>query len=152
MNYVVIMISQELEPLYAKFHGKFKIKDTLGYGIFEIIRTILLMSMIRMFDVYRNVPLTFKMVGTMFTSVNLRIFSDGSLLNIGLAKYDYIVLVAAFVIILTVSIVKAKRGVVFKDDNFVIRHCLLAVLLIVIVVFGAYGEGYDATQFIYNQF
>ena len=50
------------------------------------------------------------------------------------------------------SIIKAKKGVVFKDSNFVIRHSLLAVLLIIIVVFGAYGEGYDATQFIYNQF
>ncbi len=152
MNYVVIMISQELEPLYAKFHSKVKIKNTVGYGIFEIIRTVLLMSMIRMFDVYRNVPLTFKMVGTMFTNINLKIFADGSLLNIGLGKHDYIVLAAAFVIILTVSIIKAKKGVVFKDSNFAVRHFLLALLLIVIVVFGAYGEGYDATQFIYNQF
>ncbi|MBO7451906.1 MAG: MBOAT family protein, partial [Clostridiales bacterium] len=152
MNFVVIMISQELEPLYAKFHSKVKIKDTAVYGIFEIVRTILLMSMIRMFDVYRNVPLTFKMVGTMFTNINLKIFADGSLLNIGLTRPDYIVLIVSFVIILTVSIVKAKRGQVFKDDEFVVRHFLLSVLLIVIIVFGVYGLGYDSTQFIYNQF
>lgn len=152
MNYVVIMISQELEPLYAKFHSKVKIKNTIGYGIFEIVRTILLMSMIRMFDVYRNVPLTFKMVGTMFTKVNLRIFTDGSLLNIGLTKPDYIVLLASFAIILTVSIIKARKGYVFKKETFAVRHILLAVLLIAIVVFGAYGVGYDSTQFIYNQF
>lgn len=152
MNFVVIMISQELEPLYAKFHGKFKLKDKAGYGVFEIIRTILLMSMIRMFDCYRNVPLTFKMVATMFTKPNFKIFTDGSLLELGLASHDYIILVAAFVVILMVSIVKAKRGIVFKNETFALRYVLLALLVVVIAVFGAYGTGYDSTQFIYNQF
>ena len=152
MNYVVIMVSQELEPLYAKFHGKFNVKDKSLYGIFEIVRTILLMSMIRMFDCYRNVPLTFKMIGTMFTKVNLKIFWNGSLLGIGLTAADYIVLAVSFVIILTVSIIKNKRGHVISDNAFTLRYSLLALLFTAIIVFGAYGTGYDMTQFIYNQF
>ncbi len=152
MNFVVIMISQELEPLYAKFHGKFKVKDKAWYGVFEIVRTIFLMSMIRMFDCYRDVPLTFKMVGTMFTRVNLKIFVDGSLLNLGITKADYIILVVAFIIILSVSIIKYNRGFVFNKDKYLLRYSLLAVLFVLIIVFGAYGVGYDSTQFIYNQF
>ena len=105
-----------------------------------------------MFDCYRNVPLTFKMVATMFTKPNFKIFTDGSLLELGLASHDYIILVAAFVVILTVSIVKAKRGIVFKNETFALRYVLLALLVVVIAVFGAYGTGYDSTQFIYNQF
>ena len=54
-----------------------------------------------MFDCYRDVPLTFKMVGTMFTKFNIGELFNGSLLSI---------------------------------------------------VFGAYGIGYDSSQFIYNQF
>lgn len=152
MNFVVIMVSQELEPLYAKFHGKFKVKDKAWYGVFEIVRTIFLMSMIRMFDCYRNVPLTFKMVGTMFTKINLRIFTDGSLLNLGITKADYLILVIAFVIILTVSIIKYNRGFVFKEGKYALRYSLLALLFVAIIVFGAYGVGYDGSQFIYNQF
>lgn len=152
MNFVVIMVSQELEPLYAKFHSKVKVKDTWWYGVFEIVRTIFLMSMIRMFDCYRDVPLTFKMVGTMFTKINLKIFTDGSLLSLGITKADYIILAVAFVIILGVSIIKAKRGVVFDSNKYVLRYSLLALLFVLIIVFGAYGVGYDGSQFIYNQF
>ena len=52
------------------------------HGALEIIRTILLMSLIRMFDCYRDVPMTFKMVSTMFTKFNFNIYTDGSLLNL----------------------------------------------------------------------
>lgn len=152
MNFVVIMISQELEPLYAKFHNKFHVKDKAWWSVFQIIRTIFLMSMIRMFDCYRNVPLTFKMVGTMFTKFNLKIYTDGSLLTLGITKADYVILIAAFVVILTTSIIKARRGFVFDTNKYVLRYSLLAVLFVVIIVFGAYGVGYDSTQFIYNQF
>ena len=34
MNFVVIMISQECEPLYKKFHNRFHVKDKRWYGVF----------------------------------------------------------------------------------------------------------------------
>ena len=54
LNFAVIMISQELEPLYSKFHKKFRLKEKKPYAVFEILRTVLLMSAIRMFDCYRK--------------------------------------------------------------------------------------------------
>ena len=74
------------------------------------------------------------------------------LLGIGLTAADYIVLAVSFVIILTVSIIKNKRGHVISDNAFTLRYSLLALLFTAIIVFGAYGTGYDMTQFIYNQF
>ena len=155
MNFVVIMISQELEPLYAKFHSKFNVKGKAPYEVFQIIRTILLMSMIRMFDCYRDVPLTFKMIGTMFTRVNLSAFTDGSLLEIGLSGADYIVLAAGLLIVLGVSMLKVRVGSVrdvLAKKPAICFYGLMGVLFVVIIVFGAYGIGYDASQFIYNQF
>lgn len=154
MNFVVIMISQELEPLYKKFHAKTNLKDKKGYAVFEILRTIFLMSMIRMFDCYRDVPMTFKMVGTMFTRFNAKVFTDGSLLNIGLSGFDYIVLIIGFFIVLGVSLYKANKGDIVKAlyKNPFVWYGVMGILLIIILIFGAYGHGYDATQFIYNQF
>ena len=154
MNFVVIMISQELAPLYSKFHKKFGFKGKSWYTVFEIIRTIFLMSLIRMFDCYRNVPMTFKMVGTMFTRFRLKIFTDGSLLKLGLTKYDYIVLAVALIVILSVSIFKYNRGEVRTKlyEKPWLWYGAMSALFIVIIVFGAYGIGYDSTQFIYNQF
>ena len=155
MNFAVIMISQELDPLYQRFHKKFKVKDKAWYGVFEIIRTIFLMSLIRMFDCYRNVPMTFRMVGTMFTRFRLSTFTDGSLLQLGLGSSDYIVLAAGLLIILSVSIYKYRSKKDIRDrlyDTPWIWYGAMSFLLIITLLFGAYGHGYDATQFIYNQF
>ena len=155
MNFVVIMASQELEPLYAKFHGRFGLKEKSGYKVFEIVRTILLMSMIRMFDCYRDVPLTFKMVGTMFHKFNFNRLTDGSLLKLGLSASDYYVLLAGLVIVFSVSLYKARKGTDIRSalrGKTALAGFVMVVLFAVIIVFGAYGDGYDSSQFIYNQF
>ena len=154
-NYAVIMISQELEPLYAKFHSHFNVRGKAPYELFQIIRTILLMSMIRMFDCYRNVGLTLKMMWSMITSFKISTFYDGSLMDIGISASDYMVLVIGFAVVLGVSIIKLKKGSV--RDGLYTRSSLcyynvMAVLLIVTLVYGAYGTGYDSSQFIYTQF
>lgn len=155
MNFVVIMISQELSPLYAKFHQKFNVKGKVPYEVFQIIRTILLMSCIRMFDCYRNVPLTFKMIGTMFTQINLSVFTDGSLLQIGLTSAEYLIVTIGLLIVLGVSMLKVRVGSVrdaLAKKPAICFYGAMALLVVVITVFGAYGIGYDASQFIYNQF
>lgn len=154
-NWVVIMVSQELELLYKKFHNKFHLQGKLGYDIFQVVRTILLMSMIRMFDCYRDVPLTFKKVGSMFTATNWGILFDGSLLKIGLSGAEYILLGVCLLAVLGVSLCKLKYGQV--REKLYAKHpglfCgAMALLLVVILIFGAYGIGFDSSQFIYNQF
>lgn len=155
MNFVVIMISQELEPLYAKFHHRFAVEGKAPWEAFRIIRTILLMSCIRMFDCYRDVPLTFKMVGTMFTQADLSVFTNGSLLGLGITVADYLVLVAGFVIVLSVSLYKYHRGPVREAlyaKPAAVYYGVMAFLFVLTIIFGAYGAGYDSSQFIYNQF
>ena len=154
-NFVVIMVSQELEPLYERFHARFQVRGKVLYEIFQVVRTILLMSMIRMFDCYRDVPLTFAMVGSMFTRFDGRIFTDGSLLAIGLSAGDYLVLAVGLAVVLGVSLYKRKKGSVRQalyEKPAGVFYGAMALLLVCTVVFGAYGAGYDATQFIYNQF
>lgn len=154
-NYAVIMISQELEPLYAKFHSKFKVSGTPYFETFRILRTVFLMSSIRMFDCYRDVPTTFRMIWSMFARPNLGIFTDGSLLDIGLSLSDYALLLVGLLTVLSVSIIK-NRGIdirtrLYERSGYAFYN-VMALLAVVILVFGAYGVGYDASQFIYNQF
>lgn len=62
MNGVIILISQELEPLYARFHKQFpSLGQRKGYQAFQIVRTFFLMGSLRMFDCYGDVPLSFSM-------------------------------------------------------------------------------------------
>lgn len=66
------------------------------------------MSSLRMLDCYRNVGLTFKMFGTMFTDWNMTAAMKG-LLQLGLTAADYAVVAVAVVLVLCVSL-KQRRG------------------------------------------
>lgn len=154
-NFVVIMISQELEPLYRKFHAKFpSLGEKRFYQGFQVIRTVLLMSLLRTFDCYRNVPLTFKMWGDMIVHFNFKFLTDGSLMTLGITGFDYIVLIVGVLIMFTVSMVQRTGSVRDKiaAKPYVFRFALWFGLFLLVLIFGAYGVGYDASQFIYNQF
>lgn len=153
-NWVVLMISQELEPLYARFHSHFDVQGRGGYKLFQVLRTILVMSCLRTFDCYRDVPLTFRMFGTLFTEHNWHILWDGSLLNIGLGIVDYGVLLAGLSTLVAVSLLQ-RRGSIrerIAAKPYPARFLLWYGLFLAVLLAGAYGIGYDASQFIYNQF
>ena len=107
-----------------------------------------------MFDCYRNVPLTFKMFGSMFTTWNWNVLWDGSMLTLGLAAKDFVILFLGMLLIFTVSMVQRSGSVRAKIRNkaLPVRVLVWYGLFLIVLVFGAYGVGYDASQFIYNQF
>ena len=167
-NWVVIMISQELEPLYRMFHEKvngrinrnrktdrpFVLADNGFYRLFQILRTILLMSCLRSFDCYRDVPLTFRMFGSLLKGGNWHVLWDGSLLTLGLGAPDYGILAAGLVLLISVSLVQ-RRGSVrerIAAKPYPLRFAVWFGLFLAVLLTGAYGVGYDASQFIYNQF
>lgn len=154
-NFVVIMISQEFEPLYAKFHTRFpKVGHTFCFRLFQVVRTVLLMSVLRMFDCYRDVPLTFQMFGTMFTKWNWDELFGTNMLQLGLNVTDYLILFVGVIILITVSLIQRSGSVREKIavKPFVVRVAVWYGLFLIVLLFGAYGIGYDASQFIYNQF
>lgn len=153
-NWVVIMASQELEPLYAKFHKRFAVKEKWGFRLFQVVRTVLLMSCLRMFDCYRDVPLTFRMFGSMFTGWNWKILWDGSLLQLGLTAVDFGILTFGLLLLVAVSLLQRKGSVRERLYTlpFALRYVILYGLFLCVLLMGAYGVGYDASQFIYNQF
>ena len=119
-------------------------------------RTILLMSAIRMFDCYRDVPLTFKKVGSIFTTFNWNVLYDGSLLKIGLTMADYWVLLAGLAIVFGVSLYKYRSGKSVRDGLYAkhqtLFYALMGALFVLVLIFGAYGIGFDSSKFIYSQF
>ena len=154
LNCLVILVSRELEPLYAKFENKFpRLHASYAYGVFMSVRTFLLMGLIRSLDCYRDVPLTFRMWGSMFTSFNLPEVFGGGIEALGLGLADYIIIALGCVVMFAVSKAGKERSVREQlYDRPVLSWLCFGALFIAIILFGAYSVGYEASQFIYNQF
>jgi D-alanyl-lipoteichoic acid acyltransferase DltB (MBOAT superfamily) len=153
-NAVILLVSEELEPLYAKFHTRFSVDGKLWYKIFQIGRTFLLVCCLNMFDCYSSVKDTFRAFASMFTATNWRIFWDGSLLTIGLSMLDYGILAFGVLVMFSVSMIQ-RRGSVreqIAQRPYPVRFILWYGLFVLVLLLGAYGIGYDASQFIYNRF
>lgn len=153
-NYAVIMVSQELEPFYRWFHRRVAVKGTLFWKVFSVGRTVLLMSALRTFDCYRDVPLTFRMFGSMFTVFNWGDVFSGQILGLGLSGIDFIIVALGLFLLLWVSLIQRGGSVREKiaAKPYLARFVLWFGLFLLVLLWGAYGIGYDASQFIYNQF
>ena len=148
-----ILVSQELEPLYARFRKACpRLVASSVYGKFMSVRTFLLMGLIRSLDCYRDVPTTFRLWGSMLTTWNWGTL-PARIGSLGLSVWDFAIVGVGCLLMATVSTLSAKRSVRERlYDRPVLSWTLCGALFAVILLFGAYGIGYDASQFIYNQF
>lgn len=153
-NWAVLMISEELEPLYAKFHSKVNVKETKWYRAFCMVRTYLLVCCLNLFDCYSSVTDTFRAFKSMLTTFNWQILWNGALLKVGLSGLDYIILAFGVLVMSGVSIVKCKTGArdFVASKPYPVRFAVWFGLFVIVLLMGTYGIGYDSSQFIYNQF
>ena len=115
-------------------------------------RTFLLMGLIRSLDCYRDVGLTFRQWGSMFTVWNWGNLSSG-ILTLKLNFADWIIVLFGCLLMAIVGSLSQKQSLRERlYDKPILSWTLFGTLFIVILLFGAYSVGYDASQFIYNQF
>jgi hypothetical protein len=156
VNGAVIVISLELEtPLYKRFGGRFpKLTGSRGWACVQILRTFWLMNFIRAFDLY-SVRTTVGLQLSVFTDFRLNKFLSEGVSRLGLAAEYYYVVAAAIGVLFIASYIKYKKGSVrlwLAAKPMPIRFAVYGVLLFGTLIFGAYGTGYDANQFIYTRF
>jgi hypothetical protein len=76
------------------------------------------------------------------------------MLKLGLTGLDYGILLFGIAVMFAVSLIQEKKGsireILWSRD--VLRYSLMIALLVIILLAGSYGIGYNASNFIYNQF
>ena len=153
LNGLCILISDELKPVFAAFHKLIPIKKLpfRTYDAFSAIRTVFIMSSIRMLDCYGDVGVTFKVFFSIFWVNN---WGKAVVTDLGITTADYLVLAVGVVVLFLVSL--ASRTADIRDrilaKNEIVWYPVLALLFVTILIFGVYGIGYDSSQFIYNRF
>ena len=155
LNWFILMVAEEMEPAMEAFHAKHHWNEKLPYKVFQMFRTFILVTVLNLFDCYKTVAETIGALGSIFTTANYEIMTNGALLEIGIKPSDYLILLIGIVIMFLVSLYQEKKGSVreaIDNRSFAMKLVLWCLLFFVIVIFGTYGIGYDASQFIYNRF
>ena len=114
-----------------------------------------LMNIIRACDLFPNVGEYFRRVGSIFTTFNWHILWDGTMMKLGLSATDYAVLGGSILVLFAVSLFQEKHGSFRKAlaaKPAFLRYAVIFALFLVVILMGSYGIGYDASNFIYNQF
>ena len=79
---------------------------------------------------------------------------DGSLYNLGLDQKDFIVGILAIFVLIIVSLLRRNTSLInlIGKQSIIVRWVFYFTFLYSILIFGIYGPGYAAQQFIYFQF
>ena len=155
LNCGVIIASQELEPVYARFHQRYHLKEKFWYGGFEVLRMFFLMNLIRACDLFPHVGEYFRRMGSLIWCPSFHLLTDGSLMGLGLSGLDYTIILVGMVILFLVSWGEAERGSireVLYGKSVVWQYLVFFGLFLIVLLMGHYGVGYEASAFIYNQF
>ncbi|MBE6920597.1 MAG: MBOAT family protein [Ruminococcaceae bacterium] len=82
------------------------------------------------------------------------LLTNGALLKLGLDGMDWNVLVLSLGVLLAVSLLQERMSVrqALERHSFWIRYPVYIAAVMTILIFGIYGPGYDAAQFLYMQF
>jgi D-alanyl-lipoteichoic acid acyltransferase DltB (MBOAT superfamily) len=154
LNGVIILISQELSPLWLRFERTFpRLCKSFGWNVWRMVRTFLLMGLIRSLDCYRDVGKTFALWWSMITEGNWSVLFRGGLTGLGLTVAQLLTLAGGIFLIWLISLLGREVPVRERISKRPIVVCAAVCgLILLIAIFGAYGIGYDSSQFIYNQF
>ncbi len=97
----------------------------------------------------------FNMIGSIFNAENFDIFTNGALYHCGLNEKNFVLMLICIVILLIADTFKhfgiSVRYYIQKAP-YIVRCLALIIAICFILVFGIWGSGYDAANFIYFQF
>ena len=155
--YVIMMLGQFLEPLFAKLCERLKLdRQSKGYGRFQVARNFLIVNGGMLIFRADTLAQAWKMLCSVFVSPAK---AAQSLLygfdNFGIDVFDFVIIIIGLVIVIWVGTLQEK-GVVIRERigryPFAVKFIGMLIAVLIIVIFGAYGAGYDVQDLIYANF
>lgn len=154
-NGVLILLSEEIKPVFCKIREHFSTKEGKFSRCISILCTFLLMNFIRILDLFPNPALYFSRLGSMFSNPAMKRLFYSTSFPLGLSPLDWMILLAGVACMNAVSLLEVKYGSIrsflWQKPPF-LRRTLMFLLFLTVLLAGRYGIGYDPSTFIYNHF
>lgn len=154
--FTLILAGGLLEPQVQRMATVLGInRESIPYRIMQIGRTLIIVIIGELFFRANGLEPGLSMFWQIVSGFTLVSFGNGAVFSVGMDVHDFAVVGASIGILLGIGIAKEK-GIAVSDRvlamPFVGRWAIWLGLALLIVVFGAYGEGYVPVDPIYAQF
>jgi hypothetical protein len=120
-----------------------------------MLRTFFLCSLGRFFSGGLSLKSALRMMKSFFTVWNPQVLTDGTFLEMGLTRRDWLVVLVMVIIMIIVGVIQ-ERGTRLRkaiaDMPLPLRWSIYIGAIVFVVLFGSYGPGYVASDFVYQQF
>ncbi|NLD20588.1 MAG: MBOAT family protein [Clostridiales bacterium] len=151
----IIILGLLLEPQLKATVNKLHINvESKGWKLFQILRTFLLIVIGRVFPKAASFSAAITMFLSIFKGNGGRAFGD-VFFELGLGWCDFFIIFGCCIIWFTISY-KQEKGVkirkALEEKPLLYRWGILFAGLVIVLIFGIYGPGYDAAAFIYRGF
>ena len=155
-HFVLILAGRLIEPVAGKINKKIHINSKhFLYRLIQMIRTTILVFIGELFFRANTLKDGFQMFSQMISKISFNFINDGTILELGIDRQDFIIVGIMTLVIFVISILK-ERGVDLRESiskkNIAIRWALYYAVVLSIIVFGAYGAGYIPVNPMYAQY
>lgn len=151
------IMGEAMRPIKNRIYPQIGIRlDSISYKLGQIITTFILTDIAWIFFRAENVSDAIGYLYNIVARWNPWAIWDRTLYGIGLSNYEWNILLFSLLILFIVDLIrylkKIRLDVFLSSQGVLFKGIMIVLMALMIVVYGQYGGGYDARQFIYFQF
>lgn len=145
-----------LEGFYSKTRKFLHINtNCITWKNFQVGRTILIVTMARYLSRADSLEHAVELWKATFSKFNPWVLVDGTLFELGLDPANFVLMILVIAVLFAVDYLNEKeycvREMISRQD-IVFRWSVYMIAIFSIIIFGIYGWGYEASNFIYQGF
>lgn len=159
--WIILMLGEVAGPFFLKIAVKLGIRmENFSWRLFQSIRTYFIYAVGAVFfraDSIGDAVIFIKSLLAAFLAENRNpwIFFDGSVLNTGITHLDLNIITISVLLLLIVAVLREKYSYArlwMDQQSLPFRWLVWIGLFLFILVYGMYGPGHSAAEFIYQGF
>lgn len=148
--YIIMMLGLLLMPYTEPLKERLQIhKYKKAWNMFSVFRTIAIVMGGMLIFRSSSLGSAGSMFLRMFTTINFDIFA------FGLTGFDFLILLGGLALLIFIAWLQENEFNIYyfiDKKHVIIKYGILFSVVMILIIFGIYGEGYNASDFIYGEF
>ena len=151
------IVGEILQPIKKKILDVCHVNtECFSYKLGQTVVTFLLVDFAWIFFRADGIHVALSYIKRIFVDFNPWVLSNGGLYVLGLDRTEMNILFMALLILILADLLKYYKHIFIVDfvmkQNVIFQYICIVLLVLSILIFGAYGPAFDAQAFIYFQF